>query len=247
MRYLYFDDTPIPMYLLMGLAGYMAAMLIVLIKRRTFTLHIREVIYFTAFAAFGILGGARALGVIVQTLRRGFVPNFWDMQRLLNLALKSGWVFYGGLIGGFCMLFLLAKLKRMNMKSIFNAYAYVLLAYLVFARVGCYCAGCCYGITLASGALFPTQLVEAGFCFVMLLVFLIVKPERRWPSIPLLPVYTVIYSVMRFALEFYRGDANRGIWLLSTSQWIALALIPLSIVWLIKRDVWFQPKKIIET
>ena len=235
LPYLYIDGYPFAMYSLMGLFGYSAASLIVLIKRRTFSLRIRDAVYFTVFAGVGILGGARGLGVVVQALRRGLEPGFWNVQRLLDLVLKSGWVFYGGLLGGFGMLFLLAKLKRIDMKHMFNAYTYVALAFLSFARLGCFFTGCCYGITLASGAVFPVQLLEAGFSFLVLIAFLIIKPERRWPDIPLFPVYLIIYSAGRFILEFFRGDINRGVWLLSTSQWIALVLIPLSIVWLIRK------------
>jgi len=36
-------------------------------------------------------------------------------------------------------------------------------------------------------------------------------------------------------LEFFRGDESRGVWLLSTSQWIALALIAVAVVLLRKQ------------
>ena len=40
-------------------------------------------------------------------------------------------------------------------------------------------------------------------------------------------------------MEMFRGDALRGIWLLSTSQWIALILIPLGIAMMCRPD-WFD-------
>ncbi|MBQ1715424.1 MAG: prolipoprotein diacylglyceryl transferase, partial [Firmicutes bacterium] len=40
-----------------------------------------------------------------------------------------------------------------------------------------------------------------------------------------LDVYLLSYSILRFLLEFLRGDASRGIILgLSTSQWISIAV-----------------------
>jgi len=117
---------------------------------------------------------------------------------------------------------------------VFNMLSYVALAFLSFGRIGCYSAGCCYGIRLADGTRFPVQLLEAGFCFAALIAFLVTKPERRWPGTPLFPIYLITYSAGRFALEFLRGDANRGVWLLSTSQWIALVLIAVALVWLRK-------------
>ena len=136
-----------------------------------------------------------------------------------------------------------AKIGRIDHKKVLDMGAYIGLAFQSFGRVGCYCAGCCYGIELADGSQFPVQLVEAGFCFMLLLTFLIVKPERRWPGLPLFPVYLITYSVGRFLLEFVRGDSNRGIWILSTSQWIALALIALAIVWLKKSGFMFRQSK----
>jgi len=243
LPYVYIDGKPFPMYVVMGVTGFAVAMLIVLIKRRAFSLRIRDVIQFSVFAAIGILGGARVLGVIVKMARLGSNPGFWTAKNLFDVALKSGWVFYGGLLGGFGMIVLLAKLKRVDMKIMTNAYAYAALAFVSFARFGCYCAGCCYGITLTDGTKFPVQLIESGFCFVVLLAFLVVRPERRWPSLPLFPVYAIIYSAERFILEFFRGDASRGVWLLSTSQWIALALITLAVIWLKKSGFIFRRSK----
>ena len=143
LPYVYIDGNPFPMYAVMGLFAYAFSMLIVLVKRRAFSLRIWGVLQFAAFTAIGILGGARVLSMIVKVARLGGKPGFWTAQNLLELMLSSGWVFYGGLLGGFGMLALLAKLKHMDAKNIFNAYAYVALAFVSFARVGCYFTGCC--------------------------------------------------------------------------------------------------------
>ena len=39
-------------------------------------------------------------------------------------------------------------------------------------------------------------------------------------------VYVFSYAIIRFVLEFFRGDAERGGFLsISTSQWISIALV----------------------
>ena len=44
-------------------------------------------------------------------------------------------------------------------------------------------------------------------------------------------VYFLIYPVVRFSLEFLRGDEIRGIWFgLSTSQWISIALFVFALI-----------------
>ena len=110
-----------------------------------------------------------------------------------------------------------------------------------FGRVGCFLAGCCYGIPAPAGwlgvtfsqallapngvALVPVQLYEAAGC---LLLFLLLDrlARRGWSGGQLLPVYLSLYGAFRFLLEFLRGDGARGFWgPLSTSQWVALATL----------------------
>ncbi|MEO5667019.1 MAG: prolipoprotein diacylglyceryl transferase family protein, partial [Bdellovibrionota bacterium] len=50
-------------------------------------------------------------------------------------------------------------------------------------------------------------------------------------------IYLVAYSLIRFALEFLRGDETRGNWgPLSTSQWISIPLF-VGGVWLIRGEI----------
>jgi phosphatidylglycerol:prolipoprotein diacylglycerol transferase len=45
-------------------------------------------------------------------------------------------------------------------------------------------------------------------------------------------VYILFYGVSRFVIEFYRGDPRGSNMGFSTSQWISMALVPLSLVML---------------
>lgn len=100
------------------------------------------------------------------------------------------------------------------------------------ARVGCCFAGCCYGIPLEFGlvladgvARFPVQLVESA-CNLVLFAILHVIVWHRGRRYLAVPLYFIGYGIVRFALEFLRGDAVRGFFLgISTSQWIALITI----------------------
>ena len=242
LRFVFVLGEPIPMYFLMSFAGLLLAFFVTLIKRKALGLRIWDILRIIAFIGIGATIGARLFSAIMQTILHGGEPGFWTADRWLRMAKGVG-IFYGGLFGGMGMVALCAKLCRIDMKSAFNVAAYASLAYLSLARLGCYCAGCCYGIALADGSRVPVQLFEAGFCFVALLTFLIVKPERRWPDMPLFPVYLIIYSSGRFILEFFRGDASRGVWILSTSQWIAIVLIALAVVWLKKSEFVENAKK----
>ncbi len=115
-----------------------------------------------------------------------------------------------------------------------------------FGRQGCFAAGCCWGkpTTLPWGVKFtelghritgvptdtylhPTQLYES---FAMLLVFfflLWLHKHKRFSGQVIL-VYALLYSAIRFAIEFVRDDPRGDIWGLttltglSTSQMISL-------------------------
>jgi len=242
LPFIYIDGYPFAMYSLMALFGIVFVVVLALIKRKAFDLRKRDILRLATYATIGAILGAKLFSVIGQIFKHGTEPDFWTAENWLYIT-SAGGVFYGGLIGGLGLATLRAKIARIELESVFNIAAYAGLAFQSFGRLGCYCAGCCYGIELADGTHFPVQLFEAGFCFTALLVFLIVKPERRWPDIPLLPVYMITYSAGRFILEFLRGDASRGVWILSTSQWIALVLITVALVWLKKSGFLHKPHK----
>jgi len=232
------------MYGIMAFFGIVFAFIIALAKRKAFNLRKRDVLRFISYAVIGALLGAKLFGAIGQVYRHGSEPYFWTMENWLRI-MGAGGVFYGGLLGALGLAALRAKIGHIKIKNVLDMGAYVGLSFQSIGRLGCYFAGCCYGIELANGTRFPVQLFEAGFCFIALLAYLIFRPERRWPGIPLFPVYLITYSVGRFILEFLRGDANRGVWLLSTSQWIAIALIALAVAWLWKSGFILGKRNII--
>jgi phosphatidylglycerol:prolipoprotein diacylglycerol transferase len=233
LPYIYFDETPFPMYSLLALLGILFVVIIGILKHKDLGLHKREILCLVLFATTGALLGAKLFGAIGQVVKHGAQAHFWTAENWRRIA-GAGGVFYGGLLGAVGFAVLCTYVFRIARKNMFGFAPYALFAFQSVGRLACYCAGCCYGFTRADGTRFPVQLFEAGFCFSILLILLVLRPERRWPQVPLLPVGLIVYSAGRFVLEFFRGDANRGVWILSTSQWIAMVLIALSILWLKK-------------
>jgi phosphatidylglycerol:prolipoprotein diacylglycerol transferase len=45
--------------------------------------------------------------------------------------------------------------------------------------------------------------------------------------------YMCLYGISRFIIEFYRGDPRGTIWVFSTSQFLSLVIVPLSLVMLV--------------
>jgi len=138
---------------------------------------------------------------------------------------EAGFTFYGGLLSG-ALFYVLAGARRLSSAQIWrtlNCAVIPLVLGHAIGRVGCLLAGCCYGTFIGESAVrHPTQLYEAAGLFVI--VGLLSTRQLRGRGL-LVPLYLFAYAPLRFVLEFLRGD-DRGFWLiLSTSQWISLAML----------------------
>jgi len=121
--YIYLGHLPpVPMYFIMGVAGYLFAVTIALVKRKAFGLHARAILRIAALAMIGAVIGARILGACVQIFLRGGEPGFWTAENWIRIA-KNGGVLYGGLFGCVGMAALGAKLCRVDIRSTFNVLA----------------------------------------------------------------------------------------------------------------------------
>ena len=77
--------------------------------------------------------------------------------------------------------------------------------------------------------LFPTQIVES-ICNLIIFIIILLTYKKCVGTYKTVAFYAVSYSLVRFILEFYRGDAVRGILLgLSTSQWISIILFAIGV------------------
>ena len=180
--------------------------------------------------------------------------------QLLSLDfLRSGGVWYGGLIGAVLASYLLMKRYQLPWWKTADAFAPGIAIGNFFGRQGCFAAGCCWGkpTSLPWGVKFteagheitgvptdtylhPTQLYES-FAMLLVFLFLLWLHKRKRFSGQVILAYALIYSVIRFAIEFVRDDP-RGDVLglttltgLSTSQMISLVIGITALIVLIVR------------
>jgi phosphatidylglycerol:prolipoprotein diacylglycerol transferase len=82
--------------------------------------------------------------------------------------------------------------------------------------------------------LHPTQLYEAGAEALILAVLLTFEGRGRPFPGRTFWTYLLLYGISRFVIEFYRGDSRGMVFdALSTSQFVSVILVPLSIVMLV--------------
>ena len=172
--------------------------------------------------------------------------KIFDLLKDNKINSFGSMTFFGGLVGGVLGFiigyFWIIKKHYPNRNLVLDicviAPACITLAH-GFGRIGCFLAGCCYGIETDSifGVRFPghsvnvypTQLYEA--CFLFLLSGLLVYLGYKKKFLYTFSVYTFGYGVFRFLIEFIRGD-DRGAYFLSLSpsQWFSIISIILSVI-----------------
>ena len=231
----------ISVYGLMAIAGAgIAALYVWLENRRRCTVHSvasDDLLNIACYCIVGVIVGAKLLGMLVAIPT---VVGNWETlsQNTVHLveAMLGGFVFYGGAIGGALAVVWYCRRYRVPVALAAGLLAPAIPLFHVFGRIGCFFAGCCWGVEVPWGIAFthslaapnsvplmPIQLIEAAGNAVLFLALavLVRRLHRKWLT---LPIYVLAYSVMRFVLECFRGDTARGVWLLSTSQWISAAL-----------------------
>jgi phosphatidylglycerol---prolipoprotein diacylglyceryl transferase len=188
-------------------------------------------------------------------------PEYRDHPlQLLSLDfLRSGGVFYGGLIGAILTGYFLMRRYNLPWWKTADACAPGIAIGNFFGRQGCFAAGCCWGkpTTLPWGVKFtelgheitgvptdvplhPTQLYES-FAMLAVFCFLLWLHKRRRFSGQVILFYALLYSVIRFAIEFLRDDPRGDLFGLttltglSTSQIISLIVGAVALVLLIVR------------
>lgn len=161
-----------------------------------------------------------------------------------QLFRSSGFVFYGSFLFAVPTMLWFFRKNKIPARQMLDIMAITTCLVHMFGRVGCFFAGCCYGkptsgflaVVFTDPAcqanplhtpLYPTQLMEAGYIFLVMILLLFVRSKKQFHG-QMFVLYLMLYAVGRFLLEYYRGDSVRGFVIedyVSTSQFIALLIL----------------------
>jgi phosphatidylglycerol---prolipoprotein diacylglyceryl transferase len=250
-----FDLGPFSIYAygVLLAAAYLGGLQFSLVRARQRGLDPARVMDLGIYIIISALVGAKLLLVIVDA------DHFLDNPRdILSLA-RSGGVFYGGLILAVLVGYWYMWKHQMPTWRIADVIAPGIAFGHVVGRLGCFLAGCCYGhetdvpwaVTFTNPLaqenvgtplgipLHPTQLYEAGAELVILGLLLAFEHKGRPFHGRTFWGYMLVYGLSRFVIEFFRGDPRGMVFAnVSTSQFISLCIVPLSIAmlyWLSRR------------
>lgn len=166
------------------------------------------------------------------------LPSIIEDPSVMLRTIADGWVVYGGIIGGVLGGFLFCRRHKLPTLKYFDiAIASVALAQ-GFGRIGCFFAGCCYGLETTGSfavvfthsnfapngvALIPTQLISSALDFLLFAFLVLIYRRKKYIPGQCMAMYLICYSGGRFVLEFFRGDLIRGsVGVISTSQFISI-------------------------
>jgi phosphatidylglycerol:prolipoprotein diacylglycerol transferase len=228
----------LPTYGVILAIAYLVGIWLLRRKARAEGLPEQKIFDFSLYVLAAAILGAKALLIIVEW--RHYASN----PRNLVEVLRSGGVFYGGLIAATTVGIWYMKRHRLPAWKVADMGAPSIALGEAIGRWGCFAAGCCYGKptdgplgvrftdpfahdavgTPLDVPLHPTQIYLSINAF---LIFLILQwaYRRRTFDGEVFWLYVLLYAITRGLIENFRGDSVRGFLIpgvLSTSQFIGL-------------------------
>jgi len=167
---------------------------------------------------------------------------------------KGGLSIQGGILGGVIAGIVFVRKHKLNLWRFADLLAPGIILGQALGRIGCFLNGDAYGMPTDSplgvvytpgtpaydafGAqpLFPAELFEAGWDFVVLGILLVLRRKKTVDGAVFL-TYAILYSIGRFTLEFWRADSLHMLAQLKTAQVASLATVLVAGAFLIWRWV----------
>ncbi|MDE1976173.1 MAG: prolipoprotein diacylglyceryl transferase [Elusimicrobia bacterium] len=176
-------------------------------------------------------------------------PNFWKDA----FAFGQGFAVMGAFVAVLLAVYGFCRWKKIPFLNLADYLCLGVPFWQFFGRWGCFAAGCCYGLPMSRpwpwGVTFtnplsqinplflgrlvhPTQLYEAfgDLAIGLALYFFVIGrvEKKELPRGSVCAIYLASYGVLRFMIEFYRGDVTMLPIGITVAQAFCLGLLALS-------------------
>ena len=172
------------------------------------------------YVLLAAIAGARLFFILTNL--RYYMSNPLDMVKIW----EGGLVFYGGLIFAVPTAIWYIRKSGLPAWKTFDIFAPSIAIGHAIGRIGCFCAGCCYGrpaegipwaviftnpasLAIRGVPLHPTQLYESAAEFLNFLFLVTVRRKQTFDG-QIFWLYVMNYSIIRSVVELFRGDEIRG-------------------------------------
>ena len=230
----------IPTYGTLVAIGFLAALWVVTRLAKQAKLPTERITNLVIYCALAGLAGAKLFMVLFD------FKTYWnDPGSLFSLStLQAAGVYQGGFVVAFVVALFYMRRQNLPVLQTCDVFAPGIALGQAIGRLGCFSAGCCWGIpTHAPWAvtfrnpqaaeltgvplgvpLHPTQLYES-FADLLIFAFLYFQITRAHTTGTILGWYLTLYSIARFGIEFFRFHEQGLHAGLSYTQWISLATL----------------------
>jgi len=186
----------------------------------------------------GLIGG-RLLFVLINWQQYSLYPLRAFMLR------EGGMAFHGALGMAVLAGIVVCRLKKISFWKMSDLVAPYIALGQAIGRIGCFLNGCCYGRVITGGVAvtypgeavmrMPVQ-VYSSLLLLLIFILLMILREKRPFDGAVLGGYIILYAIMRFFIEFYRGDNPAVFFGLTLSQLISTGMLACGVVaWMILR------------
>lgn len=226
-------------YGLMMALGVLAGLIVVSLEAKRYGWDADQMTRLVVWVFLMGLLGSR----IVYVITRMNEPNIDLVAVAFNL--RAGFVYYGGLIASWLYLVWYVRRYKMPFWPVLDTFAYGICIGLAVGRIGCLLGGCCYGTpttlpwgvimeqNAALGHLHPVQAYEFLALITMFVPLWLRRKHKAYEG-EIVVWFVGVYAVVRYVLEYVRGDLIRGYLIedvMTTSQFISIPMLILA-VWL---------------
>lgn len=189
-----------------------------------------------------VLGGFVGGHVYWLAMQSGPLPRLsWSsLVKVVDFSFPlsvQGWA-----VGALAAAVVAARVMRRPLAPVLDIGAPAVALAQGVARIGCLCAGCCWGkpthwpigivfrdpraVAPKNIALHPTQLYEMGLCFLLAGLLHLKLKRKDEPAGALICLYFMGSGIIRFVIQFFRGDdPGRLFFGVGHSRWTALAMV----------------------
>lgn len=220
-------------YTIMFNVGIISMFVLMFCQRKVFSISVTKALLFTLFMTVSGILGTKILYCI----------EFFD-EVIKNGLSSLGSPLFGAVFFVPVFMIPLCKLISLPKEKTLDACALCLPIMVGFLRFGCFFAGCCGGTTAVWNNIsftWPTQAMDSISNFLILWYLLSLQKEGKFLG-KFYPLYMMLYSVMRFAIEFLR-DTEKDWFGLGHGQCFAIIAFVIGLFWFFNKGLKAYEKK----
>lgn len=174
----------IPSYSLFSIIGLFCMMVIIYLRSENSCMSFNNLLLLYVLLVCGAGLGSKLLFILTK------VPEILEVhtwRHTIHVIITSGFVFYGGLSGALLSVLLFSRVQKMPFLVLTNIVTPGFIVFHIWGRIGCFFAGCCYGITVPWGIplysepnipRLPVQLLESAGIFIILCILLVYEHKK---------------------------------------------------------------------